>query len=101
MQVADTSTKPNQKLHKGWEFPVIDRPGKHQKDEGTCMFQYLMLDGDSLATAELVQQVVLLNGQALIEAVHDPTLSPDTHAGLDICVLSAAGPTCLKIVCLC
>ncbi len=56
---------------------------------------------DPSATAELVQQVVLLNGQALIEAAHDPTVSPNTHAGLDICVLSAAGPTYLQIVCLC
>ena len=34
-----------------------------------------MLDGGSPAIAELVQQVVLLNGQALIEAVYDPTVS--------------------------
>ena len=48
--------------------------------------------------------MVLLNGQAQIKAVHDPTVSPDAHAGLDICVLSAAqhaGPTHLQIVCLC
>jgi len=32
---------------------------------------------DPSATAELVQQVVLLNGQALIEAAHDPTVSPE------------------------
>ena len=44
-----------------------------------------MLDGGSPATAELSQQVVVLNGQALIEAVHDPIVSPDTHAGLDLC----------------
>ena len=37
------------------------------------MLQYLMLDGGSPATAELVQQVVLLNGQALIEAVYSVT----------------------------
>ncbi len=60
-----------------------------------------MLDGGSPATPELVQQVVQLNGQALIEAVQDPTVSPDTHAGLDIRALSAAGPTYLQIVCLC
>ena len=65
------------------------------------MLQYLMLDGGSPATTELVQQVVLINGQAQIEAVHDAIVSPDTHAGLDICVLSAAGPTYLQIVCLC
>ena len=50
-----------------------------------------MLDGGSPATPELVQQVALLNGQALIAANHDPKVSPDTHAGLDICVVSAAG----------
>ena len=40
-------------------------------------------------TPELIQQVILV----LIEAVHGPTVSPDmyTHAGLDICLLSAAG----------
>ena len=65
------------------------------------MLQCLMLDGSSPATSELVQQVVLLNGQALIEAVQDLVVSPDTNAGLDICVLSAAGPTYLQIVCLC
>ena len=65
------------------------------------MLQYLTLDGGSPATAELVQQVVLLNGQALTEVVHDPSMSPDTHAGLDICVLSFAGPTHWHIVCLC
>lgn len=64
------------------------------------MFHYLMLDGGSPATPELVQQVVLLNGQALI-AVHDPTVSPDTHAGLDICDLSAAGQAYLQLVYLC
>ena len=65
-----------------------------------------MLDEGSPATAELVQQVVLLNGQvvllngqALIDAVHDPTVSPDTHAGLDICVLCAAQLTCRLYVC--
>ena len=50
-----------------------------------------MLDGGSPATPELVQQVALLNGRALIAAGHDPKVSPDTHAGLDICVVSAAG----------
>ncbi len=49
---------------------------------------------------ELVRRVVLLSRQVLIEAVHDPMVSPDTHAGLDICVLNAASPTYLQIVCL-
>ena len=49
---------------------------------------------------ELVQQVALLNGRALIAAGHDPKMSPDTHAGLDICVVSAAGQlTCRLRVC--
>lgn len=60
-----------------------------QHGQGTCMFQQLILIGGSTATAELLQQVLLLNGQALIEAVHNPTVSPKTHAGLDICMLLA------------
>ena len=37
------------------------------------------------AMPELVQQVVLLNGDILIEAVHDPTVSPDTHTHSECC----------------
>ena len=43
----------------------------------------------SPAIAELLQQVVLLDGQPLIEAVHNPTVAPHTHAGLEICMLVA------------
>ncbi len=59
-----------------------------------------MLDGGPSAIAELVQQAVLLNGEALIEAVHHFTVSPNTHAGLDIYVLCATGQlTCIVYVC--
>ncbi len=46
----------------------------------------------SLATAELIQHVVLLIGQALLDAMRDHTFEP-RHAGVDNCVLYAAGPT--------
>ena len=80
---------------------VSNKTVKNRKgDKETHMFQHPMLDGGSPAIAELVQQAVLLNGQALIEAVQDPTVSPDTHAGLDICVLCATSQlTCIVYVC--
>jgi len=46
----------------------------------------------SLATAELIQHVVLLNGQPLLDAIRDHTVYP-IHAGLGKSVLYVAGPT--------
>jgi len=37
-------------------------------------FSSICLTGHSLATAELIQHVVLLNGQALLDAIRDHTV---------------------------
>ncbi len=63
------------------------------------MFQQVVLLGRFPAT-ELLQQVVLLDGQPLLEAVHNPTVSPHTHAGLDICMLLVVAQlTCKSCMC--
>ena len=89
-QHPQTQSRHNQTLHtRCWSMSNFITKAKRRMllicSSSRCLLR------DSLANVQLVQHVVLLIGQALLDASCDYTIKP-THAGLDNSGLYAAGP---------
>jgi len=90
-QHAQAQSLHNEMLHTCWQS--ISKFTAMEKNRWTRICSSnRRLTWHSLATAELIQHVVLLIWQALLDAICDHTVKP-THAGDDNSVLYAADPT--------